>query len=83
MAYGPTKQRGIMSPPIVAAGAPISGSMQLGEFGYRAQEMAGIYGFGFSSLREKFGFGEKIFSLIDQLCNQQVKHMGVAELFGI
>ena len=61
MAYGPTKQRGIMSPPIVAAGAPISGSMQLGEFGYRAQEMAGIYGFGFSSLREKFGFGEKDF----------------------
>ena len=62
MAYGPTKQRGIMPPPIVAASAPISsGSMQLGEFGYRTQEMAGIYGFGFSSLREKFGFGQKDF----------------------
>ena len=27
------------------------------EFNYRMQEMAGIYGFGLSSLRESFGFG--------------------------
>ncbi len=61
MSYGPPKQRGVMPEPIVPVGAPIrsgSISMQAGEFGYRSQEMLGIYGFGFSSIREAFGFGQ-------------------------
>ena len=59
--YGPPKVSGIMQPNLVAAGAPIgpeSLSYQAGEIGYRIQEMAGIYGFGFASMREAFGFGE-------------------------
>ena len=61
MAYGPTKQRGIMPAQIVPTGSPLSPGalqMQMGNLGYTTQEMAGIYGFGFSSLREKFGFGQ-------------------------
>ena len=59
--YGAPKTSGIVPPRIVAAGAPISqGSLefQSSELAYRAQEMAGIYGFMSSSIREKFGFGQ-------------------------
>lgn len=59
--YGPPKVSGIMQPNLIAAGAPIgpeSLAYQAGEIGYRIQEMAGIYGFGFASMREAFGFGE-------------------------
>jgi hypothetical protein len=59
--YGAPKTSGIVPPRIVATGAPISqGSLefQSSELGYRAQEMAGIYGFMSSSIREKFGFGQ-------------------------
>ena len=58
--YGPPKLTGAVPPRIVAAGAPIrQGGLeyQTSEIFYRTQEMAGIYGFTFSSLREKFGFG--------------------------
>ena len=58
--YGPPPVPGYIPPAIAPAGAPISVSspaFQKTELGYRMQEMAGIYGFGFSSLRETFGFG--------------------------
>lgn len=64
LSYGPPKQRGVMNPKIIPMGSPISsGSLQFqsGEIGYRLQEMAGIYGFGFGSLRESLGFGESDF----------------------
>jgi hypothetical protein len=58
--YGPPPVPGYIPPSIAPAGAPISVSstaFQKTELGYRMQEMAGIYGFGFSSFRESFGFG--------------------------
>jgi len=58
--YGPPPVPGFIPPAIVPSGSPIMGNslqMQKSELGYRMQEMAGIYGFGFSSLRETFGFG--------------------------
>lgn len=60
--YGPPPVPGYIPPQIVPAGTPITtGSMQFqgSEFGYRMQEMAGIYGFGFASLREGLGLGDK------------------------
>jgi len=65
MAYGPPKAPGVMTPNIVASGAPIGSTSleyQLGEFGYRTQEMAGIYGFALGNLRETFGFGGSDFT---------------------
>jgi hypothetical protein len=59
--YGPPKVSGIMSPPIIQAGEPVESNklgIQAGELGYKAQEMAGIYGFAFGQLRESFGFGQ-------------------------
>lgn len=58
--YGAPPVPGYIPPQIVPTGAPISMStpaFQKTELGYRVQEMAGIYGFGFSSLKETFGFG--------------------------
>ena len=58
--YGPPPVPGFIPPSIVPSGAPMgvnSLSFQRSELGYRMQEMAGIYGFGFSSIRETFGFG--------------------------
>jgi hypothetical protein len=60
-AYGPPKVSGVMAPEIVPSGAPIQPSalpFQFGEFGYRTQEMLGIYGFGAASLRNSLGFGQ-------------------------
>ena len=62
MAYGPPKISGIMPPEIIPAGDPLkpnSFGVQSSELGYRVQEMAGIYGFGFSSLRSSLGLGSK------------------------
>jgi hypothetical protein len=59
--YGPPKVSGVMSPSIIPAGVPIESNkigIQAGELGYRAQEMAGIYGFTFGQVRESFGFGQ-------------------------
>ena len=64
-AYGPPKLSGAVPPRIVPAGEPINQGgfqFQSSEVLYRTQEMAGIYGFTFSSLREKFGFGGGDFS---------------------
>ena len=82
MAYGPPKQRGVMTPKVVPSGSPItSGSMQLGDLGYRTQEMAGIYGFGFSSLREKFGFGQGDFEPNRATLQSASKAYGVTRAF--
>ena len=62
--YGPPPVPGYIPPRIVPSGKPINesgGKMQRSELGYRVQEMSGIYGFGFSSLRETFGYGQKDF----------------------
>lgn len=58
-------QPGTMRPDIEANMDPItrgSFSYQASEFGYRAQEMAGIYGFMFGAGREALGFGSQDFS---------------------
>lgn len=82
MAYGPPKQRGIMPAKIVPSGSPIApGSMQLGDLGYRTQEMAGIYGFGFASLREKFGFGQGDFEPNRATLQSASKAYGVTRAF--
>jgi hypothetical protein len=62
--YGPMPRPGVVPPNIIPAGKPVPSAklgIQTGEFGYRTQEMAGIYGFGFSSLREAYGFGQSDF----------------------
>ena len=59
--YGPPRQAGIVPPKIIPTGKPInygSTGFQLSETGYRTQELAGIYGFMQSSIREGFGFGK-------------------------
>lgn len=59
--FGPPKVSGVMNPRIVPSGQPLlagSSQFQLGEIGYKTQEMLGIYGFGMSSLRESLGFGQ-------------------------
>ncbi|MEY4332306.1 MAG: hypothetical protein RLZZ196_1044, partial [Bacteroidota bacterium] len=58
--YGPMPVPGVVPPNIIPAGKPVPSAklgIQAGDIGYRTQEMAGIYGFGFSSLREAYGFG--------------------------
>ena len=59
--FSAPKVSGIMTPNIVPAGEPLSPTnliYQAGDLGYRLQEMAGIYGFGFSSLRQSLGLGQ-------------------------
>lgn len=82
--YGPPKVSGVMTPRIVAAGQPIEPSnaaFQAGEFGYRMQEMAGIYGFGFASLREKFGFGQGDFEPQRAVLQSASKAYGTSRAF--
>jgi len=84
MSYGPPKQRGVMAPPIVPAGVPMSSGAagyQMGEIGYRTQEMLGIYGFGFSSLREKFGFGKGDFEPDKAVLQSASKAYGTSRAF--
>ena len=62
--YGPMPRPGVVPPNIVPAGRPVPSAkigIQAGDIGYRTQEMAGIYGFGFASLREGYGFGQSDF----------------------
>ena len=80
MSYGPPKQRGIMPPRIASAGQPIESDLS-GEFGYRAQEMSGIYGFGFASLREKFGFGQGDFEPERAMLQSASKGYGTSRAF--
>lgn len=82
MAYGPPKQRGIMPSKVVPIGTPLNpSSMQLRDFGYRSQEMAGIYGFGFASLREKLGFGQGDFEPNRATLQSASKAYGVTRAF--
>jgi len=84
MAYGPTRQRGIMSPTIIGATPPVnpqSPSNQTRELGYRAQEMAGIYGFGFSTLREKLGLGQRDFQGEKPMLQSAAKAYGTTRAF--
>ena len=84
MSYGPPKQRGAMQPSIIPTGQPISsGSMafQGGEIGYRMQEMLGIYGFGFSSIREKLGFGKGDFEPNKAVLQSASKAYGTGRAF--
>lgn len=59
--YGPMPRPGVVPPNIIPAGKPVPSAklgIQAGDIGYRTQEMAGIYGFGFGALREGYGFGQ-------------------------
>jgi len=82
--YGPPKVSGVMTPNIIAAGAPMdpaSLSYQAGEIGYRLQEMAGIYGFGFASVRESLGFGQKDFEPQRSVLQSASKAYGSSRAF--
>lgn len=84
MSYGPPKQRGVMQPTIVQAGTPYNPAnptIQFGELGYRAQEMAGIYGFGFSSIRENLGFGKGDFEPDKTVLQSAAKAYGTSRAF--
>jgi len=82
--YGPPKVSGIMSPNIIGAGPPIdpaSAQYQFGEIGYRMQEMAGIYGFGFASMREALGFGDNDFEHQKAVLQSASKAYGTSRAF--
>lgn len=82
--YGPPKVSGVMTPNIIGAGTPMdpaSFSYQGGEIGYRLQEMAGIYGFGFASVREAFGFGQKDFEPQRSVLQSASKAYGTSRAF--
>lgn len=53
----------------------------MGEIGYRTQEMLGIYGFTFGSLREKFGFGNSDFEPDKAVLQSASKAYGTARAF--
>jgi len=62
--YGPPPTPGVVPPNIISAGTPISSAnanFMAGQLGYKLQETAGIYGFGFASAREGLGFGQSDF----------------------
>lgn len=83
-AYGPPKTSGIMNPRIVAAGQPLeSGStqFQLSELGYKSQEMLGIYGFAFGSLRQGLGFGQSDFEPQRAVLQSASKAYGTSRAF--
>jgi len=84
MLYGPPKVPGVMPPKIVPSGQPMSPAnvtMQTGELGYKMQEMAGIYGFAFSSLREKLGFGQGDFEPQRSVLQSASKAYGTSRAF--
>ena len=82
--YGPPPVPGTVPPRLVAAGEPVGTNRMgvvLGEAGYRAQEMGGIYGFGFGSLREKFGFGQGDFEPQRSILQSASKAYGSGRAF--
>lgn len=61
MSYGPPKVSRVMNPRIVPAGTPIKqggAEFQSTEFGFKTQEMLGIYGFAGGALRQSLGLGQ-------------------------
>ena len=84
MAYGPTKQTGIMPPRIVGSGSPISvgnPQIQAQEFGYRLQEALGIYGFAGGTFRESFGYGQSDFEPQRAVLQSASKAYGMSRQF--
>ena len=82
--YGPPPVPGFIPPSIAPAGqaASMSGSrFQMSEMAYRTQEMAGIYGFSFSSLRDGLGFGNKDFQPNNAILQSSSKAYGVGRSF--
>jgi hypothetical protein len=84
MLYGPPPVPGYIPPNIVSAAPPISqGSIrfQKSELGYRTQEMAGLYGFGFANLRQSFGFGSSDFEPTAPVLQSASKAYGIGRSF--
>jgi hypothetical protein len=82
--YGPPPVAGYIPPNIVSAAPPISqGSLnyQFSEFGYRAQEMAGLYGFAFANIRESLGFGNPDFEPTAPVLQSASKAYGIGRSF--
>jgi len=82
--FGPPLTPGLVPPRIVAAGEPVATNRMgivLGEAGYRAQEMGGLYGFGFANLREKLGFGQSDFEPQRSLLQSASKAYGSGRAF--
>ena len=82
--YGPPPVPGFIPPPIAPTGKPIQmggAKFQASEFGYRAQEMAGIYGFGFANAREGFGFGRSDFQPNRAVLQSASKSYGIGRSF--
>lgn len=82
--YGPPPVAGYIPPSIVDASSPISQSgmkFQLSEFGYRTQEMAGLYGFGFANARESLGFGKSDFEPKAPVLQSASKGYGMGRSF--
>jgi hypothetical protein len=84
MSYGPPKVSKVMNPRIVPAGSPIMSGrseFQLGEAGYRTQEMLGIYGFGIGNLRQSLGFGQSDFDPQRSVLQSASKAYGTTRAF--
>lgn len=82
--YGPPPTPGVVPPRIVPAGEPVgpnSFAMAVGDIGYKLQEMGGIYGFAFGSLREKFGYGKSDFEPQRSLLQSASKAYGSGRAF--
>ena len=82
--YGPPPVPGYIPPNIVAAAPPISQGgirYQASEFGYRAQEMAGLYGFAFANIRESLGFGRSDFQPSSPVLQSASKGYGIGRSF--
>ena len=84
LSYGAPKVSGVMPPRIVASGQPLAPSnltVQGSELGYRMQEMAGIYGFGFASAREFLGYGQGDFEPQRSVLQSASKAYGTTRAF--
>lgn len=82
--YGPPPVPGNVPPQIIGTGTPISNAninLQAGEIGYRMQETFGIYGFGFASVREGFGFGQGDFEPQRSVLQSASKAYGSSRAF--
>ena len=82
--YGPPPVPGFIPPSIAPAGKAMgigSARFQASEFAYRTQEMAGIYGFAFSNLREGFGFGKSDFQPNRAVLQSASKSYGIGRSF--
>jgi len=82
--YGPPPVPGNVPPSVIGAGRPISHAnmnFQAGEIGYRMQETFGIYGFGFASMREGFGFGQGDFEPQRSVLQSASKAYGSSRAF--